>query len=885
MELQAYLGSKNWDISGTLSFPEKEGKLYGYDDLGLSRESIKALKKYVPNGVYRHQKEAIRDILSREHVCLTTGTASGKSLVFYVAAVEQLVKNPNSKIIASYPMTALGREQEDRWRSFLKESGLDINVGRIDGNVKMPERLPIIKNSQILILTPDIIHAWLLFNVGNKIVANFLQRLFLMIVDETHNYTGVFGSNSAYLFRRIRHLQNILGSESQYISASATITQPETHLKKLFGLDFKIIDSEYDTSPRKKLDIRLVNPTLSKDFLNELSGLIEFIALKTEHKFIVFVDSRKQTEYIASIVSRSNIKEDDELSFVDDFMERLDVLPYRAGYEEHDRHAIQEKLSKGKLKGVISTSALELGIDIPYLTMGILVGVPRSATSFYQRIGRIGRHINGEILIINTGDMYNESIFSKPEQLMNIPLSEGALYLENPRIQYIHALCLARNGGEYDKLCSIVGKKESSEISTDITWPDGFIDLCKAERVGEISVEFQNMKAQAGDDPNHAFPLRDVDLQFQVKHRRGPTEDSLGSLSFGQLMREAYPGAVYNYITKPYRVFRVNIHKRLVEVRKEKKYTTKPIIMPSLVYPNLTQGNVYVCRKHDDLLVAESALQIREALTGFREFRGPNELLHDYPLDPSMGIYFDQPRFQRYFFTTGVVFTHPSLNNSNVQNDLIAQLLFEVFLMVIPFERRDVAFSNDKHRRQRGIIKEGDKFASIYDQTYGSLRLSGRILETSVLNNIVDKLEAVIDLSKKDGTVEKGSATLLALEQILNSLSRPYVDFSFDSETELPSDTDHYVQIIKPGSKGINVKKDNEEFYIDGVFFSPVFNKLAYRGKHISENGQRFDDAVISIPIDFLIEIPGESEVGRYNLGTGEIIDINKNADRGALAS
>jgi len=112
-----------------------------------------------------------------------------------------------------------------------------------------------------------------------------------------------------------------------------------------------------------------------------------------------------------------------------------------------------------------------------------------------------------------------------------MPLSEGALYLENPRVQYIHALCLAKNGGEHDRVYAFLGIKESQTFKSDITWANGFLELCRSERIGVISPEFQAMKAQAGEDPNHTFPLRDVELQFQVKQKRGAVEEARGSLS------------------------------------------------------------------------------------------------------------------------------------------------------------------------------------------------------------------------------------------------------------------------------------------------------------------------------------------------------------------
>ena len=874
MDLHDYFESKNWEVVNVQSIPMREAQYYGHNDISLSKQSISFLDYNASKGIYQHQKEAIKRFLEGENVCLTTGTASGKSLIFYIAGIETLVKYPDSKIIAIYPLKALGKEQEERWIKAFHNAHINIRIGRIDGQVPMHTRSGILRKCQVLIATPDIIHAWLMDNLSDRVIIDFFAKTSLIVIDEVHNYTGVFGSNSAYLFRRMQHIMHMLNSFPKYIVASATIAEPEQHLKKLLGLDFQIIDSKFDTSPKEEVEIKLVNPKNIKDLLTGLSELMEFVAKNTDHNFITFVDSRKQTEYIASIISRSQIKDDDENLHTYYHLQKLNVLPYRAGYEEHDRSIIQERLSSGKLTGVISTSALELGIDIPFLTLGILVGVPHSATSFYQRIGRIGRRSKGEVLIINTGDFYDESIFKDPKQILNIHLSEGALYLKNPRIQYIHALCLAGHGGEHDRICANLNMGDMSDFKSDINWPDVFLELCKSERIGEIPTEFQTMKAEAGDDPNHTFPLRDVDIQFQVEYKKGPQKIFLGSLSYGQLMREAYPGAVYYYTAKPYRVYRVKIHSRLIEVRNEKRYTTKPQMLPALLFPNLTAENVYVSRRYGNLTAVECNLQVRESILGFKEQRGPNELTVNYPLDHSLGLYFNQPRFTRNYFTTGVVFAHPILNKTEVQRDIIASLLFETFLMVIPFERHDIYFGSDKYRAKRGPINEGDKFISIYDQTYGSLRLSRRILEEQVLMQVLEKLEKTVELFRDGKSLGINSETIIALKQILESLSKSPLEFSFDSENGLITNANRFEKIVMPGSKGLNIKKNNEEFFVDGIFFSPVFKGLAYRGKHISEKNKKYEDVVISIPIDSLKEIPGESKLGLYNYETGEIKEL-----------
>jgi DEAD/DEAH box helicase domain-containing protein len=873
--IEQFLVDNEWEIVHELTIPPREAKFTSIDDLDLSKTTIETLKKLYPNGLYFHQKLALKCIKKGENVCLTTGTASGKSLVFYASALEHLIENPKAKIIAIYPLKALGKEQELRWINFLEKSGLNFKVGRIDGQVPMTSRISIIKNSQILIATPDIMHAWFTYNINEKAIADFLANTTLIIVDEAHNYTGVFGSNSAFLFRRLRHLINLMKSSCQYISASATIANPKIHFANLFGLDFTIIDSDVDTSPRNEIKIKLLNPPTNLDLLTNLPKFMEFLIRQTEEKFIAFVDSRKQTEYITTITSRSFIYEEgEEELLVNNLIEKLQILPFRAGYEEEDRNAIQERLTEGTLRGVVSTSALELGIDIPHLTLGILIGIPRSSTSLYQRIGRIGRHQKGEILIINTRDLLCQSIFSNPHQLLQMPLSESTLYLENPRIQYIHALCLARIDGEHDKLSGLLDIPKSTEFKSNILWPKGFIELCNQERAGIISTEFQNMKAQAGDDPNHAYPLRDVELQFQVKRKKGPVEESCGSLSYGQLMREAYPGAVYYYATVPYRVYRVSIHRRLVEVREEKRYTTKPQMIPPLVFPNLTQGNIFICKKYGDAVVAECNLQIREAILGFKERRGLNETIYNYPLDQSTGIFFDQTRFTRNFFTTGIILSHPSLNKPDVKIDIIANLLFEAFLMVIPVERRDIQFAFDKHRIKQCPFNVDDRFLCIYDQTYGSLRLSGRIMEEDRFKQVMSQLKKLLDIFTKDAKIENNSITAETVESLINSSSDVGIEYSFNFEQDKSPGHTNLVKILKPGTKGLNICRNNEEFFIENVFYSPIMQGIAYRGKHLSQQNERFEEVSITVNSNCIVEIPGESKFCFYDLETGEIIEV-----------
>ena len=889
MKIQDFLSSIDWTLAGQISIPPNEAKYFSIQDLELSGASKKLLKTF-EKGIYFHQKEAIRYAKEGKNICISTGTASGKTLAFQIAAIERLAIDQSARIMAIYPLKALGREQEKRWADAIKKAGMKTPVGRIDGGVIPVYRHNILSDSQVVIFTPDVIHAWLLSSLSNKKVLSFLEKVELIVVDEVHTYSGVFGSNSAFLFRRLQHLFKMIGKTPQFICASATISNPEKHLDNLFGLDFTIITKEQDTSPKSQVDVYLANPPGVQDFLTEVVNLLSPLYEKTDARFITFVDSRKQVELISSIIARNHTKKekqdkngklreeattsndvndnDDDAIYVPEetisVLEGIDVLPYRAGYEEADRARIQERLTQGRLNGIISTSALELGIDIPYLETCVLVGVPPSSTSLQQRIGRVGRHSRGSVIVINSGNVYAQAVFSRPESLLQRPLAESTLYLENPYIQYIHALCLARLGGEHDQVETTLNLKSSGEFSSNVKWPEKFVWLCVQERAGQIPRELQNMKSESGDTPNYTFPLRDVQTQFKVEFRQGPNSKPLGSLSYGQLMREAYPGAVYYYATMPYRVSKVFVNSKIVLVRKEKRYTTKPQALPTMIFPNLRE-DIYQSYSQDDLICLESHLQVRELINGIRERRGSTERAYSYPLTGEIGIYFDLPLFTRYYFTTGTIITHPVFNEERVNITAIATLLYAAFILLIPYERQDINFATDKFRINVEPLEKDARFIAIYDQTYGSLRLTSRVLEETVLNNILTEARNV---ASKQELIEVSQQTLDALDLLIKLTRKPKSAMSLGQKV-ISLLGSNYKRVILPESKGVLLTMNNEEFTVERIFFSP--DGLTYEGK----TPHQFTERLCPL-VDHVEEIPGESKMGYFNLRTGMVENLSK---------
>ncbi|GGI96499.1 hypothetical protein GCM10010885_02790 [Alicyclobacillus cellulosilyticus] len=880
-----------WHLNYRHSLPGRPAEYRSIEDLYPNNHIRSYIVNSFPQGLYHHQYEGFRRFLKSENVCLTTGTASGKSALFYLTGIETLVRDSEARVLAIYPLKALGTEQVERWKSAIEAAGLKFPVARIDGSIQPEQRTSILRNCRILITTPDVLHAWMLFKLNDPAIRRFLEHLRLIIVDEVHTYTGVFGSNAAYLFRRIAHVCAQLGGDYRYVAASATIRDPDNHLHELFGEPFSLIGPELDSSPKYPIAIDMVTPPGNNDFFSEVSALLQRLAADHSTRFLAFVDSRKQTEMLSSILARGSGNEEEGVDGSEtdevaasieanvplerfDPLERLDILPYRAGYEEHDRNTIQSRLSSGRVRGVISTSALELGIDIPDLDIAVLIGVPSSSTSFYQRIGRIGRHRPGRVVLINSGSVLDSTVFHRPEELLTRPLAEGALYLENPRIQYIHALCLARPGGEHDAAYGQTNADPASISLTDrVIWPNGFVELCNSERLGQVPRELQQMKMEAGDQPNLVFPLRDVETQFKVQLVQGPHREQLGQLSHAQALREAYPGAVYYYATRPYRVYKIMMHQKTIQVRHESRYFTAPIQLPTLVYPSFSEERIYQAKRYGALIGVEADVQINESVVGVKERRGSKEIKAEYPLGPLSGIasvYYDRSRFTRLYFTTGVVLSHPALNSDGVKVETLAKLLYEAFFIVLPYERRDIGIAFDKHRTHLPDIPAGSRFICLYDQTYGSLRLSGRLLEDDVMTKVIREMH---ELARVWPDLELTEPTMQALRALLrDSGARPEPYFILAPSHDTGLTEGSRKRIIRPGSLGIALYNENELFEVVKVFFSPKTG-LTYKGFYPERVRESANGVDVFWPVDAIAEIPGVTKFAWYDEETGEIME------------
>ncbi|MDI9260825.1 DEAD/DEAH box helicase [Alicyclobacillus sendaiensis] len=835
----------------------------------LAPETRRYLETAYPRGLYRHQVKAIRAAAEGEHVLLATGTASGKSALFFTAGIDTMAKRYKARVLAMYPTRALGREQAERWRQAVEAAGASWNVCLIDGGVPVSEREPLLRESDVVVMTPDVVHTWLLPSLSSQAVRTFLTHLRLVVIDEVHTYSGVMGTNSAFLFRRLAHVADALGGAFRMVAASATIAKPDDHAAKLFGRRFCVVGPEDDTSPRHPTTVDFVALPSGGDLLQAVALLLRHVAGQG-HRAIAFLDSRQRVEIIGSILQRQDGDESEEEAMGRRLrgLEQVGILPYRSGYEELDRQAIQRGLTSGTLRGVVSTSALELGMDIPNLDVAVLVGVPQSQTSLLQRIGRVGRHGPGHVVILHTQTALDDAVLANPSLLWQRPLTETVLYLDHRRAQYIHAMCLAGIGGEHDlALNRRLGDPDAFQLSQAVDWPDGFADLCLAERSGQVPPEFEAMRIEAGDSPHRTYLLRDMERRFTVEMQSGTELDRLGDLSMSQVMREAYPGAIYRYMGRCYRVVRVYHPSGKIMVRPDKQYRTKPNAIPPRISPQIDRPGTVIYQAGAGFIVA-SELLVHEMVTGFVEYRGRTPYRFEYPIhhDPDLrGVQFDMPLFQRRYVTHGVSFFHPDLRDHDVLNALML-LLWEAYAFVVPFDTQDVAAGISRVGGVRNhALPQDSRLITLFDRVYGSLHLAARILEPGVLPRVAEQMDAFLH-ARFWNQIDSDQRSIA--QAWVSSLGEPLVPVSGEGEAAAASDGDARVRIILPGSVGF-VELEGRRFLVDAVFFKP--SGLHYRGRYPDDVSHQ--SCEIQLPVHLVGEMPGESRWGFYDIERGEVIE------------
>jgi DEAD/DEAH box helicase domain-containing protein len=397
---------------------------------GLRGAGIEAL--------FSHQAQAL-EAAATGPVVVTTGTASGKSLCFNLPTLDVLCTDAKARALYLYPTKALAQDQARAIAAL--RLGRRVRPAIYDGDTKREDRSAIRKRSNLILTNPDMLHVGVLPN--HTAWGDFFANLAAVVVDEAHVYRGVFGSHVANVLRRLRRIAAAYGTEPRFLLASATIANPVELAERLTGLDgFAHVDR--DGSPGAARHIAMWNPPVTDEALqtrrSALGEAAEMVAelVKGGARTICFVKSRKGVELVAKLVA-------DQLGDAHEAL-RDRVAPYRAGYTPQQRRELEARLVSGDLLAVVTTDALELGIDIGALDAAVVVTFPGTVASLRQMWGRAGRRGRGLAVYVAGEDALDQFFCRHPDEFLDRPVEAAIVNHENEQIHDPHLLCAAHEG-------------------------------------------------------------------------------------------------------------------------------------------------------------------------------------------------------------------------------------------------------------------------------------------------------------------------------------------------------------------------------------------------------------------------------------------------------
>jgi DEAD/DEAH box helicase domain-containing protein len=402
----------------------------------LHPEVAAALARRGVDFLWSHQAEAL---YAPGHAMVATGTASGKSLCFQLPTLEALSTVPMARALYLYPAKALAQDQARALTAFGHPR---MKLAIYDGDTPREQRSALRQNANVVLTNPDMLHVGILPN--HPAWARFFRRLQLVVVDEAHVYRGVFGSHVANVLRRLRRICEAYGAAPRFLLASATIANPGELAHRLTGLE-EIAVIDRDGSPGTKRTVAMWNPPITdpttagrRSPLAETADLLASLAIEGA-RTIVFMKSRKAVELMARFTTL-------ELKHrgYPELAER--IAPYRAGYTPQQRRELERRLVEGELLGVVSTDALELGIDIGALDAAICVTFPGTVASLRQMWGRAGRRGRGLALYIAGEDALDQFFCRHPDEFLERPVEAAILDHENEQLYSAHLLCAAHEG-------------------------------------------------------------------------------------------------------------------------------------------------------------------------------------------------------------------------------------------------------------------------------------------------------------------------------------------------------------------------------------------------------------------------------------------------------
>ena len=535
-------------------------------------EVSKSVEKFLPPGItqlYTHQHQALQAALLGESITVATPTASGKTYAMALPGRVKRQQSPDATLLCIAPTRAL----IEQWKERLVSWDPSVCVETYTGDTPQAQRAAIRTRAQALIITPDMLHMGMLpYHRG---WSRFLSRLQDVIVDESHSYRGVFGSHFSLIMRRLQRIVTLYRkTPPTYLFGSATIGNPDDHATQLLGKTVSAI-TESGAPSGGRLTL-LWQPPDDHSYLDEAAGLMAFY-ISQGVRTILFGQARQSVEKMLRQVK----------TLIPSSLHGK-VMAYRAGYTKEERRAIEQRLARGDLFGVVSTSALEIGIDLGDLDVSIVAGFPGSISSYMQQAGRAGRRTRSALSILVLREDALDQYFSlHPAMLLDTPAERALVNISNPYILPSHLLCAAY---------------EAPLTEADMTF-FGPATQVSVKHLVEQGKLYQRTGRYYLMDANHSVAyqvnLRQVGQRLSIIAAGKKIEDT----DIHHAVTECYPGSMYYSQGSSYQVRQLNIEEGQIDVLpKETSYYTEPLITTDV---DILLSQQHQSRPHVELYVGD----------------------------------------------------------------------------------------------------------------------------------------------------------------------------------------------------------------------------------------------------------------------------------------
>lgn len=509
---------------------------YSEPALPLPRELQGRLAHLGITRLFTHQARAIDAARAGRNFVVVTGTASGKTLCYNLPVLERALSNHSANALYLFPTKALAQDQHGKLQDFLLPPHLI--TGTYDGDTPAPERTLLRNRGRILLSNMDMLHTGIL--PRHTSWGRFFRRLEFVVVDEMHSYRGVFGSHVGCVLRRLRRICRHYGSNPVFIFCSATIGNPGELAGLLSGLDVEVIDE--DGAPRGPRKFVFWNPPVISADGRRRSAHTEATEIFTSLveqgiRNITFTKARKSAEIILR-TARERLWSGDEA-----LADR--IMSYRAGYRAEDRRRIEQDMFNGRLLGVVSTNALELGVDVGGLDASVLTGYPGTISSTWQQAGRAGRSTGDAIsVLIGLEDPLDQYLMNNPAYFFEKGHEQVMVNPANPYILASHLLCAAHE--------LPVAREEA-----DIFAPDA-VDLAWS-LAAEDALEFKDGRFFFVPEEYPASRVSIRSTTSRLVRILTPDGRPLGEMELGRAYSELHEGAIYLHAGDTYRVEKLDL--------------------------------------------------------------------------------------------------------------------------------------------------------------------------------------------------------------------------------------------------------------------------------------------------------------------------------------